>query len=175
MGTSGLTLLNWIVWFLCLSSVFFYYFSEELISSFFHLNKKIFWYLVFSEVHNFKSQKCACLPGTYSASLNYMFNPIPSRLFLTFERQRGFLARVRKTAIKAVYFTQITWNLVQHIFGLLTKTLLLVMWSRWLRQYFFDGVIIQQPIFGLTFKIFVCLKWRIHQNFSFRVFHEILI
>ena len=42
VGTSGLTLLNWIVWFLCLSSVFFYYFSEELISSFFHLNKKVF-------------------------------------------------------------------------------------------------------------------------------------
>ena len=47
-------------------------------------------------------------------------NPIPGRLFQTFEMQgEDFLARVRKTAIKAVYFIQITWNLVQHIFGLI--------------------------------------------------------
>ena len=37
--------------------------------------------------------------------------------------QGGFLARVRKTAIKAVYFTQITWNLVQLIFRLQQKFL----------------------------------------------------
>ena len=53
-----------------------------------------------------------------SVNLTGHFNPIPGRLFLTFERQGGFSARVRKTAIKAVYFTQITWNLVQYIFGL---------------------------------------------------------
>ena len=36
-------------------------------------------------------------------------NPIPGRLFQTFKMQgEDFLASVRKTAIKAVYFTQIT-------------------------------------------------------------------
>ena len=60
------------------------------------------------------------------------FRPISRRLFWTFERQEGFLARVRK-AITAFYFTQITWNVVQHIFGLLT----LVTWSKWWRQHYF--------------------------------------
>ena len=47
------------------------------------------------------------------------FNPIAGRVFLTFERQgEPFLACVRKTAIKTIYFIQITWNLIQHIFGL---------------------------------------------------------
>ena len=38
-----------------------------------------------------------------------------------FELLKGmgdYLTRVRETAVKAVYFTQITWNLEQHIFGL---------------------------------------------------------
>ena len=37
------------------------------------------------------------------------FNPIPGRLFSTFGRQGGLLARVRKTAIKAGYFIQVNW------------------------------------------------------------------
>ena len=34
--------------------------------------------------------------------------PIPGRVFQTLDKQGCFLARVRKTAIKAMYFTQIT-------------------------------------------------------------------
>ena len=38
-----------------------------------------------------------------------VIKPIPGTLFRTFERQtRDFLVRIRKTAIKAVYFTKIT-------------------------------------------------------------------
>ena len=45
-------------------------------------------------------------------------NPIPDNVFQTFDKQGGFLSLVRKTALKAVRFTQITCKLVHHIFGL---------------------------------------------------------
>ena len=45
-------------------------------------------------------------------------NPIPGRLFWTFERQGGVLFGPRHNAIKAVYIIEINWNLVQHIFWL---------------------------------------------------------
>ena len=45
-------------------------------------------------------------------------NPILGRGFRTLERVVGFLTLARKTARKTVYFTQITWNLAQYMFGL---------------------------------------------------------
>ena len=76
-------------------------------------------------------------------------NHITSRLCRTFERQ-GFCCPIRKTAIKAVYFTQITRNLV--------KMLTLVKWWKCWRQQCFWWLHQSATIFCLTFKYFLCLK-----------------
>ena len=73
----------------------------------------------------------------FCVSVSVLLNRLTLYLLQTLERQGGCLAHVRKTATKAIYFTQNTWNLVQHVFGLVTKILTLVKWSKWWRQHHF--------------------------------------
>ena len=78
--------------------------------------------------------------------------------FLNFWKvgRRGSLACIRKIVIKPVCFTQVTWNLVQLMFGF--KKITLITWSKWWRQHYFDDIIIQQQLLRLSFKFEVTLK-----------------
>ena len=72
----------------------------------------------FSHIEHYQQQFCY-IAREISNSL-----PYTKQAFSNFwKAQGGFMALVRKTAIKSVYFIQITWKLVQHkhIFGLNQK------------------------------------------------------
>ena len=83
---------------------------------------------------------------------------LAGRLFWIFERHGAVLRTRQKNCYKSCLLHLITWNLVQHTFGLPQK---LCQQSRDQNDdvsILFDDLIIQQRIFCLTFKFFLCLN-----------------